>query len=182
MTPAGRCTPAPHYRVMPLVAVVALALGAVLMPAASQAQQGPPDAARRAAMEARRDSLETAIMQRFLDQLDRELALDAGQRTQTERVLRTNAVRRRHLMRASGDLRGRMVRAARDRATTDSVFAQLLADHEALRQRENEIWRLEQEELAGVLSPRQRTQFIMHWARFQEEVRDIIMQQMRSGR
>jgi CBS domain containing-hemolysin-like protein len=180
MTVTGRFTPTPH-RVMPLVAVAVLALGVVLMPAASQAQHAP-DAARRAAMEARRDSLETAIMQRFLDQLDRELALDAGQRTQTERVLRMNAVRRRHLMRASGELRGRMVRASRDQTTTDAEFTRLLADHESLRQRENEIWRLEQEELAGVLSPRQRTQLIMHWVRFQEEVRDIIMQQMRPGR
>jgi Spy/CpxP family protein refolding chaperone len=163
---------------------VALFLGMALLPAATQAQQGqgPPDPARRALMEARRDSLENAIMQRFLDQLSRELSLDAEQLTQTERVLRAGASRRRDLMHASGELRMRLHRGARDRATTDAAFVKMLADHEALRQRENEIWRLEQDELARILSPRQRAQFVMHWVRFQDEVRDIIMQQMRRPR
>jgi hypothetical protein len=163
---------------------VALLLCTVLLPAASQAQQGqgPPDRARRAAMEARRDSLENAIMQRFLAQLDRELGLDAEQRTQTEHVLREGALRRRELMLAAGELRMRLHRGSRDRSTTDAAFVKMLADHEALRQRESEIWRLEQDELARILSPRQRAQFVMHWVRFQDEVRDIIMQQLRPPR
>jgi Spy/CpxP family protein refolding chaperone len=163
---------------------VALLLCMALLPAAIQAQQGqgPPDPARRAAMEARRDSLENAIMQRFLDQLGRELVLDAEQRAQTERVLRDGAARRRDLMHASAELRMRLHRGSRDRTTSDAAFVRMLADHEALRQRENEIWRLEQDELARVLSPRQRAQFVMHWVRFQDEVRTIIMQQMRPPR
>jgi hypothetical protein len=55
-----------------------LVVGALLLVApAASAQQGAPDPARRAALEARRDSLEAAVMQRFADQLHRELRLDA---------------------------------------------------------------------------------------------------------
>jgi Spy/CpxP family protein refolding chaperone len=162
------------------LAVLCLAL--LLAPAVLQAQQGPPDPARRAAMEARRDSLENAIMLRFLGSLDRELGLDADQRTQLERAMRDGALRRRELMRATGELRGQLHRATRSAGTSDAEFNRLLAEHDALRQRESEIWRREQEELARVLSPRQRAQFLMHWVRFQDEVRDILMQQMRQPR
>jgi Spy/CpxP family protein refolding chaperone len=154
----------------------------LLLPGWAQAQQSAPDPARRAAMEARRDSLEAAIMARFLDQLGRDLSLEPDQRTQLERALREGALRRRELMRSTGELRGRIHRAVRSSATTDAEFARLLADHESLRQREAEIWRREQEELSRFLTARQRVQFVMHWVRFQDEVRDIIMQQMRGSR
>jgi Spy/CpxP family protein refolding chaperone len=159
-----------------------LCLVMLLAPGALHAQQGPPDAARRAAMEARRDSLENEIMQRFLASLDGELGLEAEQRARLDRALRDGAVRRRELMRSTGELRGRLHRATRAAGTTDGEFNRLLAEHETLRQRENEIWRREQEELARLLTPRQRAQFLMHWVRFQDDVRDIIMQQMRASR
>jgi Spy/CpxP family protein refolding chaperone len=159
-----------------------LCLALVLVPGALHAQQGPPDAARRAAMEARRDSLENEIMQRFLSSLDRELGLEAEQRARLDRVMRDGALRRRELMRSTGELRVRLHRATRTAGTTDAEFNRLLADHDTLRQRESEIWRREQEELARVLTPRQRAQFLMHWVRFQDDVRDIIMQQMRASR
>jgi Spy/CpxP family protein refolding chaperone len=139
------------------------------------------DAARRAALEARRDSLEAEIMNRFVEQLSRELKLDATQRAQTERALRTGAHRRRELMRASGELRGEMIRALRNPATTDAEFSRLLAQQESLRLRESDLWTREQDELARILNPRQRTQFAMQWARFQDDVREIVAQQMRGG-
>ncbi|CAN5839094.1 hypothetical protein BH23GEM9_BH23GEM9_03300 [soil metagenome] len=153
----------------------------LLVPAAVQAQQSAPDATRRAAMEARRDSLEAEIMQRFMNQLSRELRLDADQRVHTERVLRDGANRRRDLMRASGELRSRLHRAIRSNATPDADFVRLMNEHEALRQRESELWRREQEDLSRVLTPRQRAQFLVQWARFQDNVREIISQQMRPG-
>jgi Spy/CpxP family protein refolding chaperone len=153
----------------------------LLLPAAAQAQQSSPDPSRRAAMEARRDSLENAIMQRFLVQLTRELKLDDAQRTQTERVLREGAVRRRELMHASGDLRSRLHRALRSTTSTDAEFTRLVAEHETLRQRDADLWRREQDELARILTPRQRAHFLVQWVRFQDSVREIISQQMRGG-
>jgi Spy/CpxP family protein refolding chaperone len=148
-------------------------------PALAQAQQGSPDHARRAAMEARRDSLEAEILNRFVDQLSRELRLDADQRARTERTLRVGAHRRRELMRASGELRGEMIRALRSASTTDAEFTRLLAQQESLRLRENDLWTREQDELARILSPRQRAQFIIQWARFQDNVREILAHQLR---
>jgi hypothetical protein len=153
------------------------------MPLAASAQrQGDMDPARRAALEARRDSLENEILNRFVHQLTRELKLDAGQRARTELTLRAGAQRRRELMRATGELRGEMVRALRNPATPDGEFQRLLAQQDSLRLRENELWTREQEELARILNPRQRTQFIMQWARFQHEIRDIVAQHLRRER
>jgi Spy/CpxP family protein refolding chaperone len=159
----------------------ALLLLLLLVPSTADAQQGSPDPARRAAMEARRDSLETAIMQRFIDQLTRELRLDAEQRTQTERVLRDGAGRRRELMHSSGELRARLHRALRSNTTTDAEFLRLVTEQEALRQRESDLWRREQDELARVLTPRQRVHFLVQYARFHDSVREILSQQMRPG-
>jgi Spy/CpxP family protein refolding chaperone len=152
------------------------------LPAPAAAQQPAADAGRRAALEARRDSLEAELMQRFLDQLFRELQVEAATRAEVERVVQEGAARRRELLRSSGELRLRLHRAMRNDAATDADFTRLLAAHEALRQRETEIWRGEQEQLARVLSPRQRAQFVVHWVRFHDQVRDIVMQQMRSRR
>jgi hypothetical protein len=147
------------------------------MPATLAAQQG--DSARRAQMEARRDSLEREIVQKFVVRLTRDLRLDAEQRAQTERILTENGVRRRELMNQAGALRGRMFRATRAESTADTEFTRLLTEHEALRAREHDLWRREQEELARVLSPRQRVQFVTAWAHFQEEMREILSRRMR---
>jgi hypothetical protein len=162
---------------------VALVLGLfLLLPASASAQQsGPPDAARRAAMEARRDSLEAEILQKFVVQLTRELKLDADQRGRVERILRASSMRYRELMRQAGDLRGKMYRATRNSATTDAEFAQLVAEHEALRVRESDMWRRDQDMLSRILNPRQRVQFLVQWAHFQENVRDILERQGRGG-
>jgi Spy/CpxP family protein refolding chaperone len=158
--------------------ILALGLMAVA-PAAAMSQQSSPDPARRAAMEARRDSLEAEILTRFVETLTKELKLDASQRSRTERSLRMGAHRRRELMRASGELRGEMVRALRSTATTDAEFNRLLAQQEMLRQREHDLWTREQDELARILNPRQRAQFVIQWARFQDNVREILADQMR---
>jgi hypothetical protein len=152
---------------------------AVMAPVGLAAQQSSPDQTRRAALEARRDSLEAEVMNRFVEQLTRELRLDAEQKTRTERALRMGAHRRRELMRTTSELRGEIVRALRNSATTDAEFNRLLAQQEMLRQREQDLWTREQDDLARILNPRQRAHFVVQWARFQENVRDIVAQQMR---
>jgi Spy/CpxP family protein refolding chaperone len=167
--------------------LIVLVLLALLPAAASaqQTQQRPPQraptAAERAAYEARRDSLETEIVNKFIDQLTRELKLDAEQRTQTQRVLRESGLRRRELANATRELRGRMSRAGREPATTEADFNRLLMEFENLRGREHSLWQREQEELARIYSPRQRVQFVDRWTRFQESLREILSDRMRSS-
>jgi Spy/CpxP family protein refolding chaperone len=161
-----------------VVMLAGLVMLSSALPASAWAQQRG-DAHRRAELEARRDSLESELLSRFLEQLDRELSLTAEQRAGMDRILQSGAEQRRSLMRESGALRVRLARSLRDGTTTDAAFNSLLAEHEALRQREGDLWRAEQDELARVLSPRQRTQFVMQWVRFQEQVRTIISQQLR---
>lgn len=158
----------------------------VLLPAfANGQQQGPPrrsDPARRAAEQAKRDSLEVEIVQKFIGDLTRELKLDATQRGQIEQVLKESGMRRRQLMRTSGELRGRMYRALRAGNTADADFVKMLGEYDLLRVREHDLWRRDQDELARFLTPRQRTQFLIHWANFQERVRDIIERRIREER
>lgn len=157
-----------------MLLVLALLLGG---PGLAEAQQPNPE--RRAALEARRDSLEAAVLDRFVDQLSKELNLERDQRRAMERTLRIGAHRRRELARASQELRGEMIRALRTDGTTDSEFTRLLAQQESLRLRENDLWTREQDELARILDPRQRALFVIQWARFQDEVREIISRQLR---
>jgi hypothetical protein len=175
-----------HRHVLLCALLPALLLGGPAVYGQVHGQQGGgADQARRAVLEARRDSLEAQIMNRFLLQLGRELRLDDDQRARAERAMRTGAARRRELMSSSAELRARLHRAVRDPGTSDAALVLLLTEHEALRQRENVLWRLEQDELAEVLTPRQRVHFLLLWVRFQDDVRQILMQQMRppgSGR
>jgi hypothetical protein len=79
-------------------------------------------------------------------------------------------------------LRGRIYRAARNPATSDAEFMRLLSEHEALRAREHDLWGRDQEQLAGILNPRQRAQFLLAWAHFQDDMRDILSRRMRQQR
>lgn len=166
-------------------AVLTLCL-ALLVPALASAQQRDStrrsDPARRAAEQARRDSLEVEIVQKFIGDLTNALKLDATQRGQIERALTESGARRRELMRTSGRLRGRMRAALRDANTADADFMKLLGEYDVLRAREHDLWRRDQDELARFLTPRQRTQFLIHWANFQERVREIIERRIREER
>lgn len=156
---------------------VLLAALLLLLPAAVHAQQ--TDAERRQAQEAQRDSLAAEVVQKFVRRLTRDLKLSAAQQAQAERVLRESGVQRRELSRASMHLRGRIYRAARNPETSDAEFMQLLAEHETLRAREHDLWGRDQQELARIFSPRQRAQFLLTWAHFQDDMRDILSRRMR---
>lgn len=146
-------------------------------PVAAQAQQ--TDQSRRAELSARRDSLEAEVVRSFVRHLARDLKLTSAQRQETERVLRESGLQRHALSRASSQLRRRLYSATRDSTTADAEFIRLLAEYETLRAREHDLWRRDQVELARVLDPRQRTQFLLAWARFQDDMREIIARRMR---
>jgi Spy/CpxP family protein refolding chaperone len=155
------------------------ALCALLSPAALAAQRTGSDADRRAALQARRDSLENEVARKFMERLTTDLKLDSDQRARVENVMKRSGMRRSELTRRSTALRGRLHRALRSDTTTAAEFQQLLVDHEALRAAEHDLWRQDQEELAAVLTPRQRVQFIISWAHFQETMREIMSQRRR---
>ncbi|HEX2167104.1 MAG TPA: hypothetical protein VHG09_07655, partial [Longimicrobiales bacterium] len=111
--------------------------------------------------------------------LARDLEMTDDQRDQTERVLRESGLRRHALSRESSRLRSRLYRAARDSTTADAEFVRLLEEYETLRAREHDLWRQAQDQLARILDPRQRTQFLLAWARFQDDMREIIARRMR---
>jgi len=151
-----------------------------VMPVSVSAQQRtPPTAAQRAAYEARRDSLENVVVGKFVDRLARDLKLSAPERTQVEKVLAESGVRRHELLKASSSLRTKMRNATRDSATADAVFMTLLAEQDALRNREHQLWSRDQEEMARVLNPRQRVLFISAWSSFQDDMRRIVSEGMR---
>lgn len=151
----------------------------LLVPAGARAQQTGADAERRAAYEARRDSLEAEVVRKFVARLARDLSLTAAQQTQTVRILQESGIRRRALSRETSQLRGRIYRSARDSATADAEFVRLLNEYDRLRTREHDLWRSDQAELARVLDPRQRAQFLLSWSRFQDDIREIISRRMR---
>jgi Spy/CpxP family protein refolding chaperone len=154
-----------------LASVVVLGLPATR----AQAQRS----AEHAAAEARRDSLEAEVMQSLMRRLSHDLRLDASQRKQVEAIMRAGADRRRDLARASGMLRRNLQRALRDDDTDDAAFLRLLAQHDSLRAREHDLWRRDQAELAAVLSPRQRADFILSWTSFQETLQEIVRRRSR---
>lgn len=157
--------------------LIATALFLGLVPAALHAQQ--TEQSRRAALDARRDSLEAEVVQKFVHRLARDLELDESQQTRTVSVLRESGVRRRDLSRASSQLRSLIHRAARETTTSDAEFIRLLGEYETLSSREHELWRREQAELASILDPRQRAQFLLSWVRFQDDMREILSRRMR---
>lgn len=151
----------------------------LLAPVAAQAQQTGTEAERRAALEARRDSLEAEVVRKFVEHLARDLSLTDAQQTQTVRILQESGLRRRALSRESSQLRSRIYRSARDTTTADAEFVRLLSEYDALRAREHDLWRSDQAQLARVLEPRQRAQFLLSWSRFQDDIREIISRRMR---
>lgn len=149
----------------------------LLLPAGLAGQQ--TDASRRAQLEARRDSLEREVVQKFVERLGRDLAMSDEQGARTTAILLESGTLRRALMRESSALRSRLHRAARASDMTDAEYTRLLAEHETLRTREHDLWRREQHELSRVLTPKQRVQFIIAWAHFQDDMREIISRRMR---
>lgn len=150
---------------MKKLALIALLLA---LPIASSAQQPSSDPRQR-------QQLQRMIIQRFLDRVSVELNLDNSARARLEQQLRMSGQDRRELARNTKELRGRMMRASRDTTTTDADFRKMLAEMTALRQREEDLWKRDQEALSKILTPRQQARFVFMWLRFNEQVREAAL-------
>lgn len=146
----------------------AVAVIALLLPASGMAQ------AQRE-MKQQRQQLQAMIIQRFMDHVSNELQLDGPTRGRLEQQLRQSGQQRRELARSTADLRNRMMRATRDSSANDAEFRKMLGEMTALRQREEDLWKSDQDELGKILTPRQHARFIFMWLRFNEQVRDAAL-------
>jgi len=147
-----------------------LVLLLALMPAAANAQQPP-----RGNPQQDRAGLQRAIVQRFMEHVTYELGLDLPTRMKLEQHIRQSGERRRQLAQSTGDLRARMMRSSRDSTTPDSEFRKMLAETSALRQREEDLWKQDMDDLSKILTPRQHARYVFLWLRFQEQVREAAM-------
>ena len=127
-------------------------------------------------MGARREMLQRQIIRRFMDRVSMDLGLDAATRGKLEQQMRQSGEARRGLARNTAELRRRMIDATADTTTTDAEFKRLLSDMTSLRQREEDLWRSDQDALSKILTPRQQTRFVFMWLRFNEQVREMALQ------
>ncbi len=147
-----------------------LVLTLLLVPVAAGAQRvgrGQRPAAREALLEAQ-------IFDRFMDKVSTDMQLDSNGRNRLRQHLRQSGEQRRLLAQQTVQLRRRLVEATRDSTTSDAQIDGLLQQFVQLRVREQELWNRDQNELAGLLTPRQRAQFLLQWITFNERIRGIM--------
>lgn len=151
------------------------ALFALVLPSSAAAQVGTPapQAGRRAPTEAERAEMRERIHTRFLDMVSERLELNATQRTRVAAVLDQNADRRREIAEQGRTLRQEAADLLRSDAPDDARAERILDQLTRLREQELQLWRAEQEALAGVLTPTQRLELMAIQARFNERVRDV---------
>ncbi len=135
------------------------------------ARQGPGAAALR------RQQLQQQVAARFMDRAQQRLGLSPADRQRLEQVIRANEVQRRELAREARQVRRQLVLATHDSTTPPAAYDRLLARVAELRQRDLALWQSEQAQLATVLTPRQRAQFMAMRLEFAE-----LVQRMRQQR
>jgi Spy/CpxP family protein refolding chaperone len=123
----------------------------------------------------RRQMLQGQIIQRFMDHATTQLKLDQATRAKLEQQLRDSGAKRRELAQSTAQLRRRMMDETRDSTTSEADLKKLLGDMTALRQREEDLWKSDQDALARILTPRQQVRFVFMWLRFNEQVREMAL-------
>lgn len=151
-----------------LTTVLALAL-----PLGAAAQEGTPTRERRAPTEAERAEMRERIQTRFLDLVTERLELDATQRARVAAVLDQNRERRREIAEEGHRLRREAAELLRSDAPDGARAERILGELTRLREQELQLWRAEQDALAGVLSPTQRLELMAIQARFNDRVREV---------
>lgn len=149
----------------------------VLLPGWLQAQVPPVGPRPNRPDMMRRQMLQGQIVRGFMNKVARDLNLDAATRMRLEDHMRESGEKRRELARRTTQLRQQMIQAARDSATSDGQFRQMLKQMADLRHEEENLWQQDQQKLSQILTPRQQTQFTFMWLRFNEQVREMALQQ-----
>ncbi len=127
----------------------------------------------RPMMQGERARLQQRIHARFMEVLVQRLQLDDHQRDRVSEILQNDMQARMDLARKSMQARHRLAVATADTSTAPATLQALLNEMDSLRQQETALAAREDSALATVLTPRQRAEFIMLRARFNERVRQI---------
>lgn len=147
---------------------------ALALPTGASAQVGEPRPERRTAPTAeQRAEMRDRIETRFLDMAAERLELDASQRTRLGGVLEQNSENRREIAEEGLRLRREAAELLRTDSPDGAAAERILGQLTRLRERELDLWRAEQQALAGVLSPVQRLELMAMRARLNERVRDV---------
>jgi hypothetical protein len=144
-----------------------LLIGAVLFPAAAEAQRG-------LGQRPQRRELEQQVFDRFMTKVSTDMRLNPEGRNRLGRYVRQSGMQRRMLSQQTVQLRRRLVAATQDTTTNEAQIDQLLKELVDLRAREQELWNRDQAELANILTPRQRAVFMLEWMVFNDRIRDIM--------
>jgi Spy/CpxP family protein refolding chaperone len=123
----------------------------------------------------RRQQLQQQIVQRFMDNVSLQLNLDAATRSKLETQMRASGDRRRELAKSTAQLRRSLMDAVRDSTTPDSEIKRQLTNLNALRDKEEDLWKSDQEALSHILTPRQQARFVFMWLRFNDQVREMAL-------
>ena len=150
----------------------------LVLPVAASAQVAGRGGARQ--MQSR-SQLEARVYQRFLEQSGREIGLSSDERSGLQSWLQDSQDQRRNLSDQAAAIRERLLRAVANPETPDAEFEQILGDLNNLRNREHDLWQRDQRELAELLPPRKRAQFVVRFLRLQDAVRDLIQQRDPGG-
>jgi Spy/CpxP family protein refolding chaperone len=145
----------------------------LVLPAVAQAQGPPGGRMGQGRGDPRHEMLQGQIVQRFMNHVSNELNLDQSTRTKLQEHMKQSGEGRRALAERGTDLRLKLMVATRDSATTDAEFRKLLSEMNGLRQREEELFTKDQEELSRILTPRQQARFVFMWLRFQDQIREM---------
>jgi len=155
-------------------AVIMLAL--LALPLSLEAQVARGGNRMQGAAQARRVQLQRQVLQRFVEQNSRELGLSAQERGRIEQILLENNGRREDLFEQALALRLRLAETLRDPRASEDQLNGILNELVELREREHQMWRREQEELARTLPARKRAQLTLRLLRLQERIREMIDQ------
>lgn len=139
----------------------------LMIPAVARSQ-GP-------GVNARQQALQGQIIRNFMEHVSRELGLDPVARGRLAQQLRESGAQRRAIAQSTAQLRRQMMEASRDSTTSDAEFKRLLNETTALRQREEDAWKADQDALSRILTPRQQVRFVFMWLRFNEQVRELAL-------
>jgi Spy/CpxP family protein refolding chaperone len=151
------------------------------LPVGASAQRGRAAGAGGQGAMMNRAMLERQIVQRFAEQSSRAMGLGTDERGRFERILRDGNEHRRELAQRGVNVRRRLVEAIADSATPDSEFREILDEIDRIREEEHAQWRADQTAIGGMLTPRQKAVFTARWLRFQEVIRDVIVQRPGPG-
>lgn len=129
----------------------------------------------------RRAQLESRVVQRFVEQSSREIGLDENERRRVGEWLESSQEKRRVLAADATETRRRLMDAVLDPRTDDATFRGILDDLDALREREHQQWKDDQDQLKSMLAPRKRAELTVRLLRLQDAIRTLIERRDSTG-